>query len=877
MKKVRRLLPLLLIMTMILACFGNAMAEGTEPKLTEIGQISARIIIKGTAPTPAESYSIEMKADDAAYPMPDGSSAGTYTQAVPVGKDVELPEIKYDHYGIYTYTIKQLVDTPEAVKGQMIHDETVYTMKVSVYRDEATNETRMAVALRSEGSDTKKGEIEFINVRKTAPLVVEKAITVPAGYTADSAKVFTFTVKLNEVLTDEFKAPEGVTLAADRQTLTFSLKDGAKQQIDNLPVGAEYTITEDAADGYNDGKPVTVTGVVKEQDADAKENVNAETIENKYAASGTAMLQVSKNLLGRAWEDDTFSFTLAPQNGAPVNGTAAKVTKAGENAVFGTITYTTPGDYAYVITEDIPEDAVDGMHDFILYDGTEVKVAVKVTDNKDGTLSAAVTYDGEASHTFVNRFQKMDLMKTITKIERNGEAVTDLSKAQAGDVITYTITAINSGAVDIPAGTKITDTMTRTLKDNTTKTETTTLTTKSNPLAVGKSEELTYTYIVKDEDKLLKNAAVKDLPGEDPPPVLTPIESVKTTKTITAITRNGAPVSGLNNAQAGDVVTYTITVTNNGEVDLPAGLKVIDTLTRTLKDGTTETITKELLTEGALAVGKSEDLTYTYTVADTDKHLTNVAVSDLPGDNPPPPVETPIASVVIVKTTTSTPANGTAYVPGETITYDIVVTNDGDTPLTDVVVTDEMTGDTWTLPSLASGATETFTTSYVVTEEDGKAGTVLNVVTVIGKDPNGDPVPDDDDEEDPTQATVILTITKAWVDTPATAARPANLIMTLSGDGFGGTVTLNAANNWTASITDLPRFRNGQEITYTWTEPAIPGYTQTSITTSITGQEITTTITNTRNRIPPRVPVIEEDETPLGLGIVYVNVGDCLE
>lgn len=31
---------------------------------------------------------------------------------------------------------------------------------------------------------------------------------------------------------------------------TFTLKDGGEKAIDGLPVGARYTVTEDAAEGY---------------------------------------------------------------------------------------------------------------------------------------------------------------------------------------------------------------------------------------------------------------------------------------------------------------------------------------------------------------------------------------------------------------------------------------------------------------------------------------------------------------------------------------------------------------------------------------------------------------------------------------------------
>ena len=97
---------------------------------------------------------------------------------------------------------------------------------------------------------------------------------------------------------------------------------------------------------------------------------------------------------------------------------------------------------------------------------------------------------------------------------------------------------------------------------------------------------------------------------------------------------------------------------------------------------------------------------------------------------------TALIHATIATVTTSTPYVE-AYVTGETITYEITITNDGTVTLVDVVVTDELTGDTWTINSLAVGASETFTATYTVTEADTYAGSVVNVVTATATDEAG--------------------------------------------------------------------------------------------------------------------------------------------
>ena len=86
-----------------------------------------------------------------------------------------------------------------------------------------------------------------------------------------------------------------------------------------------------------------------------------------------------------------------------------------------------------------------------------------------------------------------------------------------------------------------------------------------------------------------------------------------------------------------------------------------------------------------------------------------------------------------------------------------------------------------------------------------------------------------------TEATVV----KVWDDaTNQDGKRPAELKVTLSN---GTEVTLNEQNSWTAKVENLPKYANGTEIVYTWTEAAVEGYQLTNTEKNGT----TTTLTNT--------------------------------
>lgn len=100
----------------------------------------------------------------------------------------------------------------------------------------------------------------------------------------------------------------------------FTLKDGGEKIISGLPVGAHYTVTEDAAEGY----ATTVNGADGSKvDGAVTEGGVTVAFTNTYgtAAEGrdvsTAGL-FTKTLEGRDWaEGDSFQFALAGEDGAP--------------------------------------------------------------------------------------------------------------------------------------------------------------------------------------------------------------------------------------------------------------------------------------------------------------------------------------------------------------------------------------------------------------------------------------------------------------------------------------------------------------------------------------------------------------------------------
>ena len=79
-----------------------------------------------------------------------------------------------------------------------------------------------------------------------------------------------------------------------------------------------------------------------------------------------------------------------------------------------------------------------------------------------------------------------------------------------------------------------------------------------------------------------------------------------------------------------------------------------------------------------------------------------------------------------------------------------------------------------------------------------------------------------------TEEETSATVTKAWDDSEnQDGVRPTELKVDLmNGNSVVATVTLNATNNWTATVEHLQKYSKGQKITYTWNEKNLPaGYT----------------------------------------------------
>jgi uncharacterized repeat protein (TIGR01451 family)/LPXTG-motif cell wall-anchored protein len=190
--------------------------------------------------------------------------------------------------------------------------------------------------------------------------------------------------------------------------------------------------------------------------------------------------------------------------------------------------------------------------------------------------------------------------------------------------------------------------------------------------------------------------------------------------------------------QVGDTVTFTITVTNIYD----------EAKDITITEQAGVTITGDSEFKG-VEPGAKVTTTATYTVTEDDIKagtFTNTAEAKFTGESGETThsnkdVVDTFAHMTVTKVVTNKPADGKAFVNGETIKYEITVANDGTQAMTDIVVKDELTGDEWKVDKLDAGKSKTFKAEYKVTDKDAAAGSVTNVAVAAGNDADGDSIP----------------------------------------------------------------------------------------------------------------------------------------
>jgi uncharacterized repeat protein (TIGR01451 family) len=534
---------------------------------------------------------------------------------------------------------------------------------------------------------------------------------------------------------------------------------------------------------------------------------------------------------GDAWLDPgesltcTASYTVTPADitaGSVTNTATASAGGVSSNTDQATVPYQAPPALAIdkSATEATFEAAGDLLHYTFLVTNTggvgmagpvvvdddkasdETCPAVSTTGNLDSTLdpgeslTCTATYMVQAADVTAQHVTNT-ASATADGVTSNTDSVTvdlaQLSITKVADPTTtattgpidYTITVTNTGNASL-TGVSVTDTLTgggAYVSGDTGD---------DGILGVGEAWVFSATYTVTQAD-LDAGASIVNTAG-----VTTDATSERTAQATTTITQDPALAVAKSSATtsvmaAGQLVTYTIAVTNAGNVTL-ASVTVTDPkcdAAPAYQSGDTDLDdaldTTETWTYAC-------DRTVTQAEVDAGGTLANTVTVSAPGaQDAEDTLDIPISQVpalAIVKT-----ADPTAIATPGTIHYAITVENTGNVSLTGVSVTDPLTGgatyvsgDADPTGILDPGETWVFATSLAVTQGDIDAGDqIVNTATV------------DTDQTDPASDSATTTVG----GTPALAVSKTSTTTSITAAGQVVPYTITVTNTGTTTLAGL--------------------------------------------------------------------------
>ncbi|MCH5325432.1 MAG: DUF11 domain-containing protein [Eubacterium sp.] len=654
-----------------------------------------------------------------------------------------------------------------------------------------------------------------------------------------------------------------ITLDAEGK-YTFTLIEEAIDENGLKSDPVTYTIVVTVKDDKHGSLAVDSIEITSDKNPGGTFSKDAIPFTNTYEAAPAVLdtaITITKVLEGRPWENtDEFNFIIEAVkdygDAATITNNTITVfgkdTADGENSQtvsFGTFTFTEVGEYEFTVREIKPKPAAAGMK----YDEVPRTFTVKVSDpNYDGQLVAEI--DGDSAFEFTNTYKEPLPGTTEIEIEKtqavgDGTPTDKKLTVEAGDTVTYYLTVTNIGDVtaegvvvtdEIPAGLTLgtINNDGKLLDDGKTIVwyigdveDTVTVSFTVTVPEVEEDTEWTNTAIVSfdnNADNPEKDPDSSDEPDPNDPhkdkttqdsndvvieeevevvePSTTEIEIEKT-----QAVNDGTPTDKKLTVEAGDIVTYYLTVTNIGDV-IAEGVVVTDEIPAGLTLGTINNDGK-LLDDGKTIVWYIGDVDDTVTVSFTvtvpeveeDTEWTNTAIvsydnnadnpekdpdsSDEPDPNDPHKdkttqdsndvvieeevevVEPSTTEIEIEKTQAvndGTPTDKKLTVEaGDIVTYYLTVTNIGDVTAEGVVVTDEIPAgltlgtinndgklldDGKTIVWYIGDVEDTVTVSFTVTVPEVEEDTEWTNTAIASFDNNADNPekdPDSSDEPDP--------------------------------------------------------------------------------------------------------------------------------
>lgn len=461
---------------------------------------------------------------------------------------------------------------------------------------------------------------------------------------------------------------------------------------------------------------------------------------------------------------------------------------------------------------------------------------VTLTDVNAGTFTNTATADSNETEPVSDSVSTP--VQANAKLTIDKQVTSSISTYTVGSIITYDISAMNTGDITLHNVTVVDNDAGVTLG--------TCSPAQPATLAKGEIISCSASHTVTADDMTnggYTNTATAD--SDETNPVSDKVTVITKTPDIT-LTKNGALDKGDGKTNAGDIIHYTFTIKNSGEV----------TLTNVTLTDIAGGITLSGGPIGSLAAGATDSTTftgtYTLTQADIDAgSFTNTATA-----TGIPPIGSPVSStssktisslqeaaIDLVKTESHTFDSPVKV--GNPVQYTFTVENTGNTTLNSIVLNDAkcdsspayQSGDTVNTGKLDVGEKWTYTCSHALTQGDLDAGSLVNTATVTSKLPAGGTGPTDTDTK------TVTIVTNPGIDlvksenhtfsTPVVAGNTVNYSFTVQNTG---NVTLNTITLTDAKCKNPPIIQSGDldsdgklDVGETWTYTCAHTLTQADV------------------------------------------------
>lgn len=380
----------------------------------------------------------QIPSGEPAQPMPDNTEVTNIANGnVNFAAMTFTQDMIGNTYGYkITEKLPQGVNADNPTLNGITYDTSEKIVKVTVTRsDEGGMEHVVATVTPNDGAAEAAKNFTFTNKYEPSSVTIGEdtgnAITVQktfTGRTWNDSDEFKYTLKSIDgapMPADGDEISIGKPASGNSNTATFGdikfTKEGVYEyeitETDGGLGGVTYdkhtakvtvTVTEDTATGTLSAR-VEYDNRAAENNSD-KAVQDAAAFTNTYTAvfvdSTAVNLNGTKTLTGKTLTDSMFYFTIEPQDGAPMGESSSPVPNKADGSIelLKNVTYTSAGDYVYIVKEQIPSNKALGM----TYDESEYRVTVTVTDDQQGNLKV-----------------------TNTKIEKKAAGAADYAEADA--------------------------------------------------------------------------------------------------------------------------------------------------------------------------------------------------------------------------------------------------------------------------------------------------------------------------------------------------------------------------------------------------------------------------------------------------------------